>query len=187
MAITYGRKKYRQNNILYTVITAILICTVFLSLVASFYSEAENEAYEMLHIQTKQIKDDLVMQLKSDRENLVTMANFAASLYADGASYDRMLESFKPIGLFSNIGILKPNNVFVTKVGSVDLSGKISFEEEAARGEYISDRVQDLTKDDNEIIRSAVPIKVAGKTTDIIIWQKSLMHSFLFTTMKTAI
>ena len=105
MAITYERKKQKHSNILYTIITAVLICAVFLAMVTSFYNKAEDDAYEMLHIQTKQIKDDLTLQLKSDRENLVTMASFAEKLYSDGESYDLMFESFKPIGLFSNIGI----------------------------------------------------------------------------------
>ena len=128
MATTYVMKKYGYRSILFTVGAVFLICVVFLTMVASFYLQAEDEAYEMLHIQTKQIKDDLTLQIKSDRENLVTMANFASKLYADGESYDIMFQSFKPIGLFSNIGILNPDNVFVTKVGSVDLNGKISFE-----------------------------------------------------------
>ena len=84
-------------------------------MVTSFYFEAESEAYEMLHIQTKQIKDDLTLQLKSDKENLITMANFAAKLNAVGMSYDIMFDSFKPIGLFSRIGILTPDEVFITK------------------------------------------------------------------------
>lgn len=168
MAITYERKRQRQNNILYTVITAILICAVFLAMVTSFYTKAEEDAYEMLHIQTRQIKDDLTLQLKSDRENLVTMANFAAKLYADGEDYNLMFESFKPIGLLSNIGILNPDNTFVTKMGSIDLSGKISFEEEVARGEYVSGRIPDLTGDTKELIRSAVHIKVNGETVGIL-------------------
>ncbi len=168
MAITYERKKQRQNNILYTILTAILICAVFFAMVTSFYTKAENDAYEMLHIQTKQIKDDLTLQMKSDRENLITMANFAAKLYSDGESYDLMFASFKPIGLLSNIGILNPDNTFVTKMGSIDLNGKISFDEEMMRGEYISGRVPDLTGDGKELIRSAVPIQVNGKTVGIL-------------------
>ena len=70
MAITYARKKRRQNNALITVITVILICAVFLTMVASLYFDAEKEAYETLHVQTKQIKDDLTLQLNSDMENL---------------------------------------------------------------------------------------------------------------------
>ena len=168
MATTYGRKKQRHNNILFTVITAILISVVFLLTVSYFYINAEDEAYEMLHIQTKQIKDDLTLQLKSDRENLVTMANFAAKLYADGESYNLMFDSFKPIGLFSNIGILNPDNTFVTKVGTIDLNGKISFRDEITKGEYISGRTKDLTREGKEIIRSAVPIVSGGKIVGIL-------------------
>ena len=168
MAITYERKKQRNNNILYTIIAAILIFAVFFAMVMSFYNKAEQDAYEMLHIQTKQIKDDLTLQLKSDRENLVTMANFASKLYSDGESYNLMFESFKPIGLLANIGILNPDNTFVTKMGSIDLNGKISFEEEKARGEYISGRIPDLTGDGKELIRSAVPIKSNGTTVGIL-------------------
>ena len=168
MAITYERKKQRQNNVLYTIVTAILIIAVFVTMVSSFYILAEESAYEMLHMQTKQIKDDLTLQIKSDRENLVTMANFAAKLYSDGESYDIMFESFKAIGLISNIGILTPDNNFITKVGSINLDGKISFAQEAARGEYISGRVPDLTREGKEIIRSAVPIKSNGETVGIL-------------------
>ncbi len=168
MAIKYGKKRNRKNNILYTVISAVLLCAVFLTMVGYFYTAAEGEAYETLHIQTKQIKDDMELQLLSDRENLATMANFAAKLYSDGESYDLMFDSFKSIGLIENIGILMPDNTFVTKVGSVDLDGQISFEDEKAKGEYISGRVKDLTRDDYEIVKSAVPIKSGDDIVGIL-------------------
>ena len=168
MAIKYGKKKHKHNNVVYTIITILLLCAVFLAMVADFYNNARDDAYENLHEQTKQIKDNLVLQLLSDRENLSTMASFAAKLYSDGEDYDLMFESFKPIGLIENIGILTPENVFVTKVGSVDLDGAISFSDEAARGIHISGRVSDLTNEGNELVRSAVPINVDGKTVGIL-------------------
>ena len=168
MATTYERKKEKQSNIWYSVIAAFLICSVFLTMVASFYFAAEDEAYEMLHIQTKQIKDDLILQLKSDRENLSTMANFAAKLYADGESYNLMFDSFKPIGLFSRIGILTPEEQFITKDGTYDLKGKLSFEEQALLGEYITGRTYSYSIPDEEVVRSSVPFKVDGKTVGIM-------------------
>ena len=168
MALKYGKKKHRQNIILYTIVTAILLCIVFLSVVSYFYENAEEEAYDMLHIQTKQIKDDLTLQLISDRENLVSMANFAAKLYSDGESYNLMFDSFKPIGLIANIGILNPDNTFVTRTGKIDLTGAISFADEAKRGTYISGRVQDITNKGLEIVRSAVPIQTNGETVGIL-------------------
>ena len=168
MAIKYGKKQHRKNNILYTIIAAILLCIVFLTMVSYFYYAAEDEAYENLHMQTKQIKDDMELQLLSDRENLATMANFAAKLYSDGESFDLMFNSFEPIGLIENIGILMPDNTFITKAGTLDLNGQISFAEEAAKGEYISGREKDLTRDNYEIIRSAVPIKLGDNTVGIL-------------------
>ena len=168
MATTYERKKQKHSNILYTVVTAILICSVFLVMVASFYRKAEEDSYEKLHVQTKQIKDDLTLQMISDRENLTTMANFAATLYADGKPYDRMFASFKPIGLFSRIGILTPDEKFITKDGTVDLSGKISFKEQAGLGVHITGRTYSYSIPDEQVVRSSVPIKVDGETVGIM-------------------
>jgi len=168
MAIKYGKKKNKQNSVVYTVIATILLCAVFLTMVAYIYRSAENDAYESLHVQTKQIKDDIILQLVSDQENLITMANFAAKLYNDGDDYNIMFDSFKPAGLIENIGILNPDNTFVTKAGSIDLDGRISFEEEKKKGKYISGRMQDLTKDNYEIIRTAVPINVNGEVVGVL-------------------
>ena len=168
MAIKYGKKKSKRHNILYTIITAILLCAVFLGMVFNLYNKAENDAYENLHIQTKQIKDNLILQIKSDNENLVTMANFAAKLNAGGLSYDIMFDSFKPIGLFSRIGILTPDCIFITKDETIDLKGRISFEEEALLGEHITGRTYSYSRPDEEVIRSAVPITVNGETVGII-------------------
>ncbi len=168
MAVTYGKKKHRQHYVLYTIVTAILLCAVFLTMVASLYISAEEEAYENLHAQTKQIKDDISLQLISDRENLSTMANFAATLYSGKERYDIMFQSFKPIGLIENIGILNEDNTFVTKAGSSDVTGSLSFEEEVKKGAYISTRVSDVTTKGKEIVRSAVPIEADGKVVGIL-------------------
>ncbi len=168
MATTYEQKKQRQNNIIYTIVTAFLIFAVFFAMVASFYVKAESDANEMLHIQTKQIKDDLILQLKSDRENLATMASFASKLYARGESYSLMFDSFKPIGLFSRIGILTPDNIFITKDETVDLNGKFSFREEALKGEHITGRTFSYSRPGEKVVRSAVPIQVNGETVGMI-------------------
>ena len=168
MAITFGKNRYKQHRIFYTILTAILLIVVFLGMVGRLYINAKNEAYENLHVQTKQIKDDITLQLISDRENLATMANFAAKLYSDGESYDLLFDSFKPIGLIENIGILKPDNTFVTKAGCINLDGLIYFGDEEQKGSYISGRVKDLTRDNYEIIRTAVPIIVENETVGII-------------------
>ncbi len=168
MAIKYGIRKYKQNNILYTVIIAFLLCAVFLGMVGYLYNKTADNAYESLHIQTKQIKDDIILQLTSDRENLATMANFAAKLYSDGDDYSLLFESFRSIGMIENIGILNADNTFSTKTGTIKIDGDISFEEEKEKGIYISGRIPDITKDNYELIRSAVPIEVNGEIVGIL-------------------
>ncbi len=159
----------KKWNVLYnTVVAMILICVVFAVLMSFFYQYAENKAYDELRAEATYIEKDLSIRIKADRRNLINLANFAATLYADGRTYDIMLESFEPIGLVTNIGILTPDNTFITKVGSMDLSGKISFEDEAKKGEYISGRMTDLTIGGKEIIRCATPIVSGGRTVGIL-------------------
>ena len=162
-----NHKKFGKP-IIYTFVTLILMSAIVLSLIGYLYNTAEERAYENLHVQTKQIKDDLTLQILSDRENLATMANFAAKLYLDGDDYSLMFNSFKPIGLIENIGILTPDNTFITKSGSISLDGRISFEDEVTRGAYISGRIADLTNDGYELIRSAVPIVAGGETVGVL-------------------
>lgn len=168
MAYTYDKRKQRHNNIIYTIIATIVILTLFAGIITSFYFQAEDEAYEMLHIQTKQIKDDISLQIKSDTENLVTMANFASKLYARGQDYSLMFDSFNPIGLFSRIGILTPDCIFMTKDETIDLKGRISFEKEAQMGKHVTGRTYSYSRPGEEVVRSAVPIEVNGKTVGMI-------------------
>ena len=168
MAIKNLVKKYSHNQLLYTIIAAFLLCAVFLMMVSYIYSSAENEAYENLHVQTKQIKDSITLQMISDRENLATMANFAAKLYADGEDYSLLFASFKPIGLVESIGILNADNTFITSSGGVELSGLISFDEEVQKGAYISGRMSDVVNPQFELIRSAVPIQYNDETVGIL-------------------
>ena len=74
----YEFKKQRQNNALYTIIAAVLICSVFFTVIAAVYIRDEEEAYEMLHIQTKQIKDNLTLQIKSE-EYAIALSKFSLS------------------------------------------------------------------------------------------------------------
>lgn len=162
--------KQQLDKAIYTAAAVLLICVVFVTSINHTYRFSEGESFEKLHMETQQIKNSINNQIISDRENLQTMANFASKLYSNGESYELLFDSFKEIGLFENIGILLPDNRFITKMDTLNLSGKISFDDEAQLGEYVSGRVKDLTNDEKEIIRSAVPIKTADGSTVAIIY-----------------
>ena len=46
------------------------------------YNKAEHSNSETLHVRTKEIKDDITLQMISDRENLITIASMAENIYA---------------------------------------------------------------------------------------------------------
>ena len=48
MAVKYGKKKNKQHNILYTIVTAMLLCAVFLAMVGYLYNNTKEEEYENL-------------------------------------------------------------------------------------------------------------------------------------------
>ncbi len=170
--------KYSGNNILYTLIATTLLCLVFILSIGYVYLRAEKEGFENLHMETSQIKEDIKLQIKSDQENLITLAGVAAELYESGQSYDLIFQSFEPIGLIRSVGILLPDNTFVSKRGVLDFNGKLSFEEEVKKGMYVSGRVKDVTNPSLEIIRSSVPI-VIGEETIGIMYGSIMLDSFL--------
>lgn len=165
---TKNKFKHMRSKIAYTILVALLLCIVFFAMTNYIYHNAEGEAFEDLHVQTKEIKEDITLQMISDSENLTTMASFASKLYSDGESFDLMFNSFKSIGLIENIGILTPDNTFLTKVGTINTDGILSFSAEAKKGKYISRRVPDITNPKREVIRSSVPIISNGETVGIL-------------------
>ncbi len=164
-----SRVKSTRNRAIYTVVAVALICAVFILVARYVYIQAENDAFEMLHVDTSEIKEDLNLQMVSDRENLYTIANVAAKLYSEGESFKLLFDSFEPIGLIQNIGILQSDNTFLTKNGHVEVpETEIMFEQEVYKEAYVSGRVSDFTHPAHKIIRSAVPVVVNGETVAIL-------------------
>lgn len=160
--------RYIKNRVIYTVAIVLLLCVTIFSMIYYTYNQAVDAAFENLHLHTKEIKDDINLQMYSDRENLYTMANIAASLYSEGKEYDVLFESFKSIGLIEEIGILTPQNEFLTKFGSVKPETDMTFAGETQNTPYISGIVNDATNSKRKIIRSSVPIVSRGETVGIL-------------------
>ncbi len=160
--------KSSRSRIAATVVVAVLLCVVFLVMVAFVYKTAENEGKESLHVTTKEIREDINLQMVSDRENLQTMARFAAKLYSDGEGFELLFKSYEKIGLIENIGILTSDNFLLSKAGRTDVSYEMNFADEMLKAPYISGRIKDITNPSEELVRSAVPVKVNDKTIAIL-------------------
>ena len=163
-----SKLRYNRGQLISTVVTIVVLCALILSMIGYIYDYAEEEAHITLHLETEQLKNDINLQFVSDCENLTTMANLAAKLHSNGESYDLIFRSFKPIGLIEHIGILTPDNKFMTKAGGMDASAVFSFEEEKKKGNYVSGRVKDATVANLEVIRVATPIVADGRIVGIL-------------------
>lgn len=160
--------KRKNKNIIFAMVATILLLSIFLIMMGGIYAREEAECYENLHVQTKQFKDDFTGQLQSDSEALSLVANLAGELHKTGQDMQLVFDSYEPTGFISNVGILQPDNTFITKKGVLNFNGILSFAEEVNKGEYISGRVADVTNKEIEIIRMAKPVIVNGKTVAIL-------------------
>lgn len=154
-------------KVLFGIIVGLLLIAVLGITILNIFTEARTDGFNTLHLRTEQIKKDIELQMNSDHENIITLARIAAYRYSRGESYDSLFQSFQPIGLIERIGILCPDGAFLSAQGTVDLSDKLSFSEEALRGAYISGRVSGLTVS-RDIIRCSAPIIVDNKTVGIL-------------------
>ncbi|MBQ8764747.1 MAG: GGDEF domain-containing protein [Clostridia bacterium] len=156
--ISTKKSRRIRNRIILTVITVVFLFSIFVAVVNYSYGKAKQNGFENLHLQTKEVKEDLELQMVSDTENLQTMARFAAKLHSNGEDMNIMLKSFKSIGLIEEVGILLPDNSFITRAGTFPTVNGINFEEETKKVPYVSGVVNDVTLQDKKIVRSAVPI-----------------------------
>lgn len=163
-----GILRRQHGNVFSTVIAALLICAVFLVMIEVVYVQEEQECYENLHIQTKQFKDDIQRRIASDSEMLSLVANYTAELYENNRDLSLIFNSYEPTGLIENVGLLMPNNTFITKNGTLDFNGKISFYDEIKKGDYISGRVEDVVDSTREIVRIAKPVMSGGEIVAIL-------------------
>lgn len=168
MERTSGVTGKKNKRILYTVIVAMLLLGLLITLIGYIYTNTKEEGLENLHIQTKDVKDDFELQMISDTENLFTIANLASKLYTEGEQLDPIVLSFEEIGLIENIGFLLPDNVILTKVGRMKAPEELNFKEEVARETYISGIVEDMTLPGRNVIRIAIPVEVEDKVVAIL-------------------
>ncbi len=165
MIIITTRKKNTKNFALIFIVAALVLSVSLFVMTKYIYKSAEEDGFENLHLHTKQLKDDIVLQSVSDQENITTMAQLATKLYESGEGYELLVKSFKPIGLIEEVEILYPDNSLLTKDGLIeDFSLYLDFEYEKAKGVYISEIKNHATNPESEIVRMGVPIKSGGRT-----------------------
>lgn len=157
-----------RKEITFTAIVCLMLAISVLLAIFVVFNNAEEEGFNELHLETKNIKDSIELQIVSDSENLNTIANLASKLYDDGEDLSVLVKSFKPIGLIREVQILFPDESLLSKSGSHDISGWTDFDVEAEKRYLVSGRVSDWLDQSSQIVRIQTPIVSDNKTVAVL-------------------
>lgn len=168
MSLKQVKTKKTSKILIYSIITSIILLLLLMSAAMQIEENTLNQAREQLHIETSQIKEDITLQINSDRENLHTIASFASTLHKEGKDFHIVFDSFESIGLIEKLVIMLPDNTCISKKGKFTVNNDMTFEDELKKGEYTSGRVPSFTPPKRNVVRNAVHIKHNGEVVGIL-------------------
>lgn len=168
MSLKRAKNKKISKVLIYSVITIIILSALLVSAAMQIENNTLNQAREQLHMETKQIKEDITLQINSDRENLHTIASFASTLHKEGKDFRIVFDSFESIGLIEKLVIMLPDGTCISRKGRFTPDNGMTFEDELKKGEYTSGRVPSFAPPKRNVVRNAVHIKHDGEVVGIL-------------------
>lgn len=155
------RNKFRWgSSMLVTGVMIILIVAVSFAVINYINQKEEEKSIDRLYEEADSLADTIEMYAKSDEETLKTLATVVAT-YDDMHSEKlwKLLDSCSDVGMVTKIELLLPDNTVLGKGGErLETEEEVSFEEEAKKGSYITDRETDTEDSEKYIVRQCVPV-----------------------------
>ena len=149
----------------------ITICIIALLLAMSFgiiniiSRNVEKESWEQLAQVVSDVNKTVIANIESDREVLQAVADIIAQY--DSPTSDEVksiINGFRPRILSDHLGLLLPDNTLLLPDDvEITVKGNLSFENEAARGNHITNVAADV-RDSSDVLRNFVPVQKDGKT-----------------------
>ena len=167
-----GKRRKTKHDIrwgrplLTTGVMIVLVVAASFGVTNAISRMEEERSFERLYEEAGSLADSIEMYAENDREEL-EMLSAVVSQYQDLSSPELwdLLDSYTNIGMMSRIELLLPGDIVLTEGGkSVDASGLLSFEAEAAKGVHITDRETDIVHTDTYVVRHYVPVTRDGRT-----------------------
>lgn len=163
------RSIYWRPSILISIGLIIMVIVLSFSAVNRIKHIEEERSFDHLYEEARTLAQYIEMQAQNDREHLEIIASMVAAYedFTDPQLWE-ILDSYMNVGMTSRVEILLPGDTVLTRgVRSVDVSGEISFDEEAALGAHITDRERDLNGQ-TYILRHYVPVIRDGETVAML-------------------
>ena len=155
---------------------AATVLLVLLIVVASFMTTVEinrlekDTSCERLAEEAADIAQNVETLIANDREQLEMVATvFARFDDLSPKDFQDILDAYEAVGTLSRLELLLPGDVLLTRGGrQVNASGYLSFQEAAARGAHISDRLEDFVTGSGYVVHHYVPIVRDGETIAVL-------------------
>ena len=162
--------RLREKNILVTVLMIALTALAMLISYNEIMDSTEERCLERMQEAAETLMDDVNNKLARDSQILNALAEIIATQGdLDHQSMQKIIEQFTPLTVAKQINILLPGDKLIYRTGNeFDVSGKLSFEREAALGEHVTDKMISLEDENVTVIRHFVPIEKDGEVVAMI-------------------
>ncbi len=153
--------------------TLLMIATLAVLFVVAYYRVnvlIKNRCLGRMEEGVNTVVEEVTTKLSRDSRIL----NAAADILADSEAFDKdsikeTMATFNPLIETMQIRILMPDNTIIQPNGTdTDGNGWISFDEIAARGEHVSNRITGVMDKGTMVLRHYVPIVKDGKTVAVL-------------------
>lgn len=158
----------RKVHITVVVILMLLVLSGFVSYQIGVMEE--EAAWGSLKRSANRVDEELTRRVDIDREVLLTLAGIISKQeQLDGPVVREIINEFQANSLMGHIGLLLPGDRLIWANREImDVRGKLSFEQEAAHGAHITNRVKEISNSNNYILRNFVPVIKEGRTVAML-------------------
>lgn len=165
-----------SGNWIIRIIFAVLVVAAIVVLTGAAFKKivksVEDNCSNILANSANSVNNEIILRFEDNINTLRLMSGVMVrsdDLESDEAVTERINE-FCAKTIFDHIDVFYPDNTLLLKNGTtMDVSGRMSFEEISARGEHMSARMGYLADESKHIICYCVPIVDEGETAAIII------------------
>lgn len=162
----HGDLKHWKRPLAVTAVLVALIAAASFFVTNELNRREEADGFTRLEEEAEKLSASIQQAVHNDQEKLTLIAEIMADHENDMESCLRLYQ--KTGTCFSRLELLLPGDQVVDADGNrADTDGKLSFEEEAARGIHISDRTRSLD-DSCWVVRQFVPIQHDGETLAVL-------------------
>ena len=164
------KSRLRQKNIVAALIVILMTTIVMLSAYFRISYTTEQRCYDRISEIVDSLTYDVSSKLVRDSLILNSLAEVITIETDNSGNYDYealnvIMGEYDTLTPTTSVNLLLPGDILITGSNEpIEVSGKLSFGEQAAKGEYISEKMPNVMDQNRMVIRHFVPIIRNGET-----------------------